>query len=200
MAQGAASDHLAPLPKDYKWQSNPPEMEIPPRPFCPTEDNKSENSPDHKNKSRAAIFLEMASESLKHMMKCTNLLGRHIFPVRWVDLTVPTTAKMLGILFHADEHKQSNVRDYWRRVHGDDFVKTSGVSHDTFAMWLACLRLYNPSDITAEQKSKDKAYKVSEYLLKVEKGCQCMYSPPSRHLSLDEEMALYEVTIHPVIS
>ncbi len=163
--------------------------------WMPTDENAPENSPDHSGRSLLNLFMDMAEDSLLLMIRCMNQVGNATFPLLWRDLDIPNTSLFLALLFHFDENPRNDLRDYWRgEPYGDPFVKSCGISLGNFTRWYKCIRLYDPTAITEDMKCLDKAYKVREYLHRVEASCQRMYNPPDPNFSCDEEMAGYVVS------
>ncbi len=138
---------------------------------------------------------KMSDDCLEIVIKCTNMAGRERFPLTWPTLDKAGILHFIGVIFHMDENRRSDMTTYWSKANPDPFVKNSGISACTFLLWYGQLSLYDAADYSSAEKLTNKIYKVDTFLTSAQKAMQKMRHTTRRELSLNEEMTTFKVLI-----
>ncbi len=187
-----AAECLRPLPTDYEWV-HAPSIDMPTHPFRPSSANSRSTTPDYTDRSLTSIFLEMAKGSLERILTSTNKHGEAKMPGLWKPMTMDGLVHFIALIFHFDDQQRGTLRSYWSEKDPDSFATESGISQRKFMLWYSTVRLYVPEEHTAEEKARNKTWKVDRYLANLQQVFQRMRHPTSSRLSLDEEMTTLKV-------
>ena len=185
-----ANKHLKQLPKNFEWKDSP-RITLRNMKWSPNADTDPRNTPNLEGRSLTQIFLDMITEPLQIVRQHTNTFGQKKFKSNWRTLTASLMIAMLSAFFYMDTSPKKNVLDYWRKGRPDKFMARLGLSRRQFHMYLTALRLYDPKEYSEEEKKTNKIYKAEKFIESLCRAFQRMRHPKKKHLSIDEQMALY---------